>query len=79
MYMYLIRCICVYIYIYIYISTQQIEWRRRALWEITWKLFERIWYINSATKFGRISLNENGKSLSVIFLGYLLQYPKESF
>ena len=34
--------IYIYIYIYIYISTQQIEWRRKALWEITWKLLERI-------------------------------------
>ena len=36
-------------------------------------------YINSVTKFGRKSSTENDKSLSVVYLGYLLQYPKESF
>ena len=32
------------IYIYTYISTQQIKLHRRAPWEITWKLLERIWF-----------------------------------
>ena len=36
-------------------------------------------YIKSAKKFGEKNPTENGKVLSVIFLGNLLQFPKESF
>ena len=35
-------------------------------------------YVNSATKFAEKNPTENGKFLSIIFIGCLLQFPKKS-